>query len=165
MIGDNARQVITSAKDLLNATRVKSFLNLKGIPLKPFETPEVNPDVVITTGNYSFRFMPYKKDGTKNTKKFVMSFDFLNKVIKFRCWRDFEEQAKSNDIVKFFKDFTNISKDMFRTATRNMYMVIPVHVDYVKLEKHLLNQLSEEEKAVPYIKIFNPYGMEGEDWE
>ena len=154
MIGDRAREVIANARNFTWPTRM--IVNLKGKPLKFMDSPDTNPDVVSTYGNYYLVYRRKTRNGNDNVKRFAIIFDFGNKFLKFSNYNELKLQAETNDIAKFALTYTNLRKEMFNIAVQNESMRIPVSLDVVKYNRDIRKQLGNESYA-KYEMVFNPF--------
>lgn len=154
MIGDNARKIIANARLLTNPTRI--LLNINPQLLKLGETPETNPDLVYTTGLYNLTYRRLTHTGALNKKRFCLRFDFGKGYVKFDCLKELEEQAKTNEHVRFLLEYTNLQPHMLNIAVCNESMQIPVCLDLCKYDKKVRKDLGIKSQT-EYLMLYNPY--------
>lgn len=154
MIGDRAREVIANARNFTWPTRM--MINLKGKPLKFMDSPDTNPDVVSTYGNYHFVYRRKTRNGNDNVKCFAIIFDFGNKFLKFANYNELKLQAETNELAKFVLTYTTLRADMFSIAVQNESMRLPVSLDVVKYNRDIRKQLGNESYS-KYEMVFNPF--------
>lgn len=162
-MGDRARGIIANALELNYPTRIE--INYKLIPPDFGETPDINPTMFFTTGLYCLSYKKYTHSGAVNMKRFCIKADFVNRqFIKFFSWHDLQEQAKTNDHVKFLLEYTNLNEQMLNIAAQNEDMRIPFCLDIVKYDKEVRPKTGK--KPDEYAMIYNPYKTSVKcDWE
>lgn len=154
MIGDNAKGLIASARKILFPTRM--FVNVKAELLKPGETPDTNPDIISTYGQYHIVYNVCTRNGEPAKKKFALVTDFGQGYIKFANWVDFHNQQYTNEFVKFILKYTNMSKQLVNIAVQNEGMHIPIQFDVIKYDADVRAKAGIEDKT-RRIRSFNPF--------
>lgn len=154
MIGDRGKEVIASARLLTNPTRI--LINLNPQLLKLGETPDMNPDLVSTTGLYNLTYRKLTHTGALNKKRFCLRFDFGKGYVKFDSYRELQEQAKTNEHVRFLLEYTNLQPYMLAIALCNESMQIPVVLDMCKYDKKVRADLGVTNEN-EYLMLYNPY--------
>ena len=154
MIGDRGKEVIANARLLTNPTRI--LVNLNPQLLKLGETPDMNPNLVYTTGLYNLTYRKLTHTGALNKKKFCLRYDFGKGFVKFDSYKELKEQAKTNEHVRFLLEYTNLQPYMLAIALCNEAMQIPVCFDMCKYDKKVRKDLGEKDDH-KYLMLYNPY--------
>lgn len=154
MIGDNARGLIASARKMAFPTRMN--LNINAEPLKLGETPDLNPNVISTYGQYHLTYNVYARTGELNKKRFAIVVDFGKGYFKFGNWVELYNQQFTNDYIKFILKYTNINKDFMQIAVENEGMHIPLTFDVLKFDADVRKKAGITDKT-KRIRCFNPF--------
>lgn len=156
MIGDNARKAIANSGNFKRAARL--FVNTKIDRLQPGETPDVNPNIITTTGAYHLKYTNKSKYGIeeKLDHPYILKLDFPQMDwARFRNWPDFVKEAKENSILKFIKDYTNICEQTFLIAGQNPGMIVPITFDIIKFDTDVRAKYNWGKKERHL--IYNPF--------
>ena len=154
MIGDKGKKIISDARLLTHPTRI--LVNIEPQLLKLGETPDLNPNLVSTTGLYNITYRRLTHTGAINKKKFCFRFDFGKGYVKFDSYKELKEQAKTNEHVRFLLEYTNFEPYMLSIALCNESMQIPVVFDICKYDKKVRGDLGIKDEQ-EYLMLYNPY--------
>ena len=162
MIGDKGAELIAYARSLNHPTRMYIKPETKS-PHVFMAGPDVDPDIILTNGQYHLVFHTKTRNMKLNIKKFDLVFDFGCKLLKFANYHEFLKQRETNKYVKFFFEYTNICEDMFTIAKLNEGMHIPITFKIVKYYRDVMKQNNLEDME-QYHMILNPFRETEFDW-
>ena len=160
MLGDNAKELIAYARRLNYPTRM--FISLTSSCLTEGTGPDTNSDIILTNGLYHLAFNTRTRNNEKNAKRFCLVFDFGKGFIKFESWAELEEQAKSNEHVRFLLKYTNLHPHMLTIARQNEGMHIPVTFDIIKYDTEIRTREGWGPKE--FHMMYNPFRETQTTW-
>lgn len=135
MIGDNTKELIAYVRRLNYPTRM--CISLTASCLTPGIAPDVSSDIIMTNGLYHLAYNTRNRNNELNKKKYCLVFDFGRGFVKFLGWDDLNEQAQTNDHVRFLLKYTNLHPHMLTIARQNEGMHIPVLFDIMKYDTEI----------------------------
>lgn len=160
MIGDKQKELIAYARRLNYPTRM--FISLTGSCLKEGAGPDTDSDIVTTNGQYHLVYNTRNRLNELNKRKFCIVYDFGKGYFKFYSWDDLEEQANSNEHVRFFLKYTNLQPHMLSIARQNEGMHFPIALDIMKYDTEIRKREGWGPKD--YHMIYNPFKETKTTW-
>lgn len=114
------------------------FISLNNEILKENEDLATNPDVKMTNGNYYVKY-GWCRNRREEDRKFVIVSDLFSYHgrVRFYDWKDFCRMAKTDKEVRWIKENTTISEELFKIAKDHHWQNLPFSVDWVKYKNKL----------------------------
>ena len=118
------------------------LVSLSYIPLSPDECWLERPDVIKTFGQYSLTYDAFAFQSVAKKGRFrfgaldPFTHDFKKQLGRFKSYDDMMEKAKSNELLRWLIDNSDISPETFDMARKFKNSAIPFAFDLGKYVSH-----------------------------
>lgn len=160
MINELAKRAISeqTVKKSLNS---RMLISLNSVPLPPgcSNIHQRTPEQRYTDGWYSVK---YKPTPTKigRVKRYLIMCDLFHEKYKFLRVKDYDELvelSKKDPRVMWLFKYTNISKELFDIARKNVCVAMPFCLDVVKYNNEIKQKTKELAGTEPdYALLIDP---------